>query len=132
MLCRLFIYTKGVPKPKKEPNPRIDDDVRPVVICDSVIKIVDKIAFENVSTSQRNDAMGPYQLIGKSKSAEIANEAVSRAETMLAMNDDLACSSLDAINAFGSVDRSNLYDLIKQKIPITHGIYFFAMYTGTI
>ena len=35
---------------------------------------------------------------------------------MLAMNDDLTCLSLDAINAFGSVDRSKLYDLIKQKI----------------
>ena len=33
------------------------------------------------------------------------------------MNDNLSCLSLDAINAFGSISREEMYKLIKEKIP---------------
>ena len=39
---KLCLYTKGLPlgKPdKNKPDPQIDDDVRPVVICDSVLQL---------------------------------------------------------------------------------------------
>ena len=90
VLRKLFLYCKGIPmgKPsKKKTNPRIDDDVRPLTIGDSVVRILDKMANENVLPADKDNAVGPYQVVGKKKAAEIATEAVNRATTSLALDD---------------------------------------------
>ena len=49
VLRRLLIYTKGVTLgklDKNKPNPRIGDDVQPIVICDSVIRILDNVCHK--------------------------------------------------------------------------------------
>ena len=125
---KLFLYKKGVPlgKPDKTMiNPRPDDDVRPVTICDSVIRVMDTIANNNVPEEDRRAAMGPYQILGRKKATEIANEAVNRVDTMLELNEDLSCSSLDAINAFGCLCRGRLYNLVRDKLPDILQWYIF-------
>ena len=57
---RLFLFSKGLPigKPdKNKPNPKHDDDVRPVTICDSIIRIMDKLLTENVPEHIRKKIM---------------------------------------------------------------------------
>ena len=72
-------------------NPKIDDDVRPLTIGDSVIRIIDRVAHANVPKADSDAAMGRYQSVGIQKAAEIANKAINRVKTMMDLNDDSSC-----------------------------------------
>ena len=133
-LRKLFLYTKGLPlgKPdKNKANPKIDDDVRPIVICDSIIRTIDKIAYENIPIDIRTEVMGPYQVVGRPNAAEVATEGVNRALMMLGLMDNMTLISLDATNAFNSINRTKLYELISMKIPDLIP-YFLFLYGGSI
>ena len=119
VLRKLILYTKGLPlgKPdKNKPDPQIDDDVRPVVICDSVLRIIDKLAYDNVPITARMDAMGPYQVVGRPNAAEIATEGVNRALIMLGLMDNVSLISLDA-QCIRTVNRYKLYEFTWEKLP---------------
>ena len=54
----MFVYSKGLPigKPdKSKPIPRVDDASRPVVICDSVLRVTDELMTENVPEDVRKN-----------------------------------------------------------------------------
>ena len=129
VIRKLFLYSKGVPmgKPdKKKLIPKIDDDVRPLTICDSVIRILDNIVNQNVMPADRDNAMGPYQVVGKKKAAEIATEAVNKATTIMALDDTISGLTIDAINAFGNVCRGGLYGLVRRKLHDVLQWYIFV------
>ena len=113
-----FLYTKGVPleKPdKNKPNPKMDDDVLPLTIGDSIIRTIHTIAHENVPKADRDAAMWPCQIIEKAEAAEFANEAINRVETIMDLTEDVSCLSLAAINAFGCLCSNKVYGLVKRK-----------------
>ena len=110
---------------KNEQHPQIDDDVRRITICDSITRVMDGLAKENIPEADRKAAMRPYQIMGKRKAAEIANEAINRVDTMLELNEDASASSLDALNAFGCLCCNNLYQLVVDKLPDIVQWYLF-------
>ena len=70
----LLLHTRGMPLGKeKEGIP--DADIRPVIITDSIIRIIDKLAINNLPEEQRKKVMGPYQ-IGIRAKDEIATVTV--------------------------------------------------------
>ena len=113
VLKRLFLFTKDLPIGKPDttkPIPKSDDDVRQIVICDSVIRIIDKILHENIPQNVKDTVLGPYQVICKPDAAETATEALNRSLIILSNIKNLSGLSLDASNAFGCICRNKLYE----------------------
>ena len=55
---KLLMYAKGVAFLKERKN-----DVRPVCIVSSLIRLLDKIVVENIPQDTRRAALGPYQMV---------------------------------------------------------------------
>ena len=130
----LFLYSKGLPlgKPDKTKKyPKSDDDVRPVTICDSILRIIDKLMYENIPESVRLEVLGPYQVVCKKNAAEIATEAMNRALILLKQLQDSSLISLDAINAFSCMCHNQMYMMVREDVVDLLQYYLF-LYDGPI
>ncbi len=125
-----LMYAKGLPL-GKEKYGIPDYDIRPVIITDSIIRILDKIAVANIPKEKRIEAMGPYQMIGKKSACEIATIAVEAATTILKTIPNMALLNVDASNAYNSVNRTKQKELCHKMIPEFDNFYDF-LYGGAV
>ena len=107
----LLCYAKGIPLLKN------DDDVRPIVMLDSIVRIMDRLIIQNMSRYNKLQLMGKYQSIGIEKGCEIATQVAENAREFITRDKDLCIISLDASNAYSSVSRNMQYKLICEKCP---------------
>ena len=71
---RILLYSKGLPLGKSK-NGIPDYDVRPMIITDALIRIVDKLIYHNVPKEIRKTAMGTFQMIGERSACELGTIA---------------------------------------------------------
>ena len=58
---KIFRSSKGLPigkADKSKPQPRPDDDVRPITICDAFLRIIDRLQWEDMPANVRERVMG--------------------------------------------------------------------------
>ena len=75
---RFFLYAKNLLLRKLDetkPDPQMHGVVQPVMICDSVMSIVDELAAENALQDLHTEVTGPQQIVGKPKAAELVGES---------------------------------------------------------
>ena len=99
----LMEYAKGLPL-GKEKNGVPNFDIRPVVIMDSVIKILRKVSVNNVEVDVR-------------KNAEVATLCSSAERSMIATTDGESLVNLDATNAYNSMDRQQICNNLITELP---------------
>lgn len=112
----ILMYAKGIPIGKRKDGIP-DADIRPIIVCDSIIRLIDKFAMENIPDDVRRMIIGPTQMIGKKQACEIATTGLDAALHVIKDNNNLAILNLDAANAFNSVSRKKLYELVIQQYP---------------
>ena len=112
---KLLRFSKGVALGKeKEGIP--DYDVRPVVMLDSIMRIVDRLSVNNIPKKKRKELMGPYQVIGEKAACEIATIALDHALQIQKEDENLVVLGIDAVNAYNSYDRQNQYQLLVEDL----------------
>ena len=94
-------------------------------MLDGIIRIIDKLAVNNIETSLRKEVMGPYQTIGEREACEISSLVCEFALDQLKNDDELSILNLDAMNAYNSFFRQSMYEYIVEKIPDLHNYYLF-------
>ena len=62
------MYAQGIATLKERKN-----DVRPICVIASTIRLLDKIAVENVPLETQRAAMGPYQMVDTAEGCEIGS-----------------------------------------------------------
>jgi hypothetical protein len=95
----LITFAQGLPLGKFK-NGQNDGDVRPIIIMDSIMRLVDKLAILNIPEDVRRQAMGHTQMIGKRSACEISSIAVEYAIGVMNNIDDEVILNLDAANAY--------------------------------
>lgn len=110
----LMMFSMGIPIEKKKNETKTD--VRPIVVCDTLIRIIDKFVMKNIS-NKKECLMGDTQLIGRNEGCEIGSLMIDNALTFIAEKKNLCILSVDATNAYSSIDRQRQYDLICKEIP---------------
>ncbi len=118
----LLTFAKGVAfrKPNK-------DDVRPITIFDSVLRIVDNLALLNTNPADRRAAVGPFQCVDLSQGCEIATIVADHCHSQIGQIRNECIVSEDIHNAFNTVSRQRLLDDIVEKLPDLYH-HFLAIY----
>ena len=114
----LLMYAKGVATKKEKKN-----DVRPICIIASLIRLLDKIAVENVPPETRRAAMGPYQMVDTKEGCEVGSIVADYALDFLKTVTGERMVNADVMTAF-FVNSRNIWFTI-DKIPDHTIIIFF-------
>ena len=126
----LMMYTKGLPL-GKEKDGVPDADIRPVVITDSIMRIIDKLAVNNIPEEDRKKLMGPYQMIRTRAACEIATITVDVALDYIASKDGYGIVNVDASNAYNAIDTNKQREMVHEDLPDL-SYYFDFLYAGQI
>ena len=120
----LMMYSRGLPlgKPK---DGMADFDIRPIVICNVIIRLIDKVIINAFGMGKIRSAIGKELMINVNSGIEIATASVRMAETMLKLNNSMCLLNLDAQNAFNSVSRHQQYQHVLQDMPEIQKYYEF-------
>ena len=104
----LLTFAKGVAfrKPNKE-------DVRPITIFDSVLRVIDNLALLNTTAADRRAAVGPFQCVDLSQGCEIATIVADHCHSQIGQIRNECIVSEDIHNAFNTVSRQRLHDDIS-------------------
>ena len=129
-ISTILYQARGIPL-SKEKNGIVDYDVRPIVIVDGILRVIDKLIINNINKQQRKAAIGPYQMIGQREACEIATIGCDTALDLLSHDENLCMLNLDASNAYNSIGRQSIYDLICDKVPDLRK-YFETIYGNEI
>ena len=126
----ILFFARGLPL-AKEKNGIIDFDIRPVLIFDSWLRMVDRIITCNEDPSLIKEAVGEYQVADMKAGCEIASISMEyHQQLMEEITDEALCQS-DIINAYNTMDRQLSYDECKVAMPNTIN-WFAACYGGAI
>ena len=110
----LLMYAQGVATLKERKN-----DVRPICIIASLIRLLDKIAIENIPTQTRRDAMGPYQMVDTKEGCEIGSIVAEYAADLLNTVTGEMMLNADISNAFNSVNRQKQFELVISNTSVS-------------
>ena len=108
IICDLPLRSKGMPI-CKEKDGIIEYDIRPIVITDAIIRILDNLIINNVDQKD-----GPYQMIGERNACKIATISLDFALDLVREFNELSAINVDAANAYNSINRNPLGDLIDE------------------
>ena len=120
----LMMYARGLPLGKAKDGIS-DFDIRPIVICNVIIRLIDKVIMNALGMGKIRNAIGQEQVINVNSGIEIATASVRMAETMLKLNSSMCLLNLDAQNAFNSVSRQQQYQHVLQDLPEIRKYYEF-------
>jgi len=120
----ILILSKGIPI-GKEKNGIPDYDIRPIIVTDGLIRIIDKCALANVKKELREELYGPYQSINVNNALEIANAALDNALEIQKKYNEMAIVNMDAQNAYNSMSRNKLWEMIKKYCPALRNFFKF-------
>jgi len=112
----ILCFSKGIPL-GKEKNGQKDYDVRPIVIMDGLMRIIDKCVLASIKQNLRRALYSQYQVVGIPNSIEIANAALDTALDIQKTHPELALVNVDATNAYNNTNRLELWKLIRQYCP---------------
>jgi hypothetical protein len=104
--------TFGKPKDGK-----FDDDLRPIIIAFSILRLCDKVYFV-LFRKKRELIVGPYQIIGKQRALEKSRYIMAQANRLMKENDYLVMINADITNAYNSVSRKTTYEILKKKCKL--------------
>ena len=99
----------------KEKNGIKDYDVRPILVSESLIRLMDKVLMACISKDESKELIGPYQLINQKQALEKACIMQNQAHRVQDVFDDLVMVNVDATNAYNSASRNYLYNILKDK-----------------
>ena len=102
-----------------------DYDVRPIAVADVIIRLCDKVISYKLDDITRTRLVGPYQIIGKKRALEKA-AVVLRILSKIQHNlDEIITVNIDASNAYNSMSRQYIWDIIKDvDIPLSNWFNF--------
>ena len=126
----IIFFARGLPL-AKEKNGIIDFDIRPVLITDSWLRMVDRIITCNEDPKLISEAVGEYQTADMRAGCEIASISMEYHQQMMDEIPDEALAQSDAINAYNNMDRQMSYNECKVAMPNTIN-WFSACYGGAI
>ena len=114
IISRLLMHSTLIllGKPK---NNIPDWDVRPICISDAVIRLCAKVIEATLGDLVRIRLVGPYQIIGKKRALE-KSAAMQRVLVKMQQKlDDIVTVNIDASNAYNSMSRQYVWDIIKDE-----------------
>ena len=117
---KLLMYANGgaTLKPRK-------NDVRPICIIAALVRLLDKIAVENIPPDVRRAAMGPYQMVDTREGCEIGPIVADYAYDLInniTGDDENARLSMPSIR---QQDKSNLAWLLTDYLIYITILYFY-------
>ena len=112
----LMTHAGGLPL-GKEKDGIPDHGIRPIVIMDSIIRIIDKLTMDNVPKKDRRSAMGEYQMIGIKAGCEIATVGMDFALKFIEEYDEFGMVNIDAKDAYSSMDQQQIYKSVCNELP---------------
>ena len=114
VVCRLLMHSTLILLGKpKDGVP--DHDVRPIGITDAVIRLCDKVVEATLDDLVRTRLVGPYQIIGKQRALEKSAAMQRVLVKMQEKLDDIVTVNIDASNAYNSMSRQYVWDIIKDE-----------------
>ena len=120
----LLMHAQGLPLGKAK-HGQNDFDIRPIVICNSLVRLLDKIIINAISETKLRNAIGGSQMINIKAGIEIATAGVRMASKMIEMDSNMCLINIDAKNAFNSVSRNQQYKHIQEALPELQQYYLF-------
>ena len=130
MISHLMTYSRGLPL-GKEKDGIPDHGIRPIVILDSIIRILDELGMDNIPTEGRRNAMGQHQMIGVIRGCEISTVAVDFASDFIGEHDEYGAINVDASNAFSSMDQQLICERVCDELTAFLNVYKL-LYVGGI
>ena len=85
---KILLYSSGVFL-GKEKHGVLDYDVRPIVVTDTLIRILDKLVIAFTPTTQIRDIIGPYQSIGERRALEMSGFSIDQILRIQKEHDDI-------------------------------------------
>jgi hypothetical protein len=98
----------------KEKNNQFDWDLRPIIIAMSILRLVDKVSFK-ILEPESQSLVGNYQLMGKKQALEKGKVITSLAQLIQKSDEKLAVLNVDAANAYNSMSRNKVYEILARK-----------------
>lgn len=116
----IFLYTTGLAFSKTD-----KDDVRPVTVCDVLIRTADRVIRKSISPTSYRALIGPYQCIGLSAGTGKATLAAESMSNILHKSNKFCILNDDVTNAYNAYDRDKAYSLLKAKLPEIANYFYF-------
>ena len=117
---KLLMYASGIAILKEKKN-----DVRPICIIPSIVRLLDKIAVENIPPNIRREALGPYQMVDTREGCEIGTIVADYAADLINTITGEVMVNADISNAFNSINRQKQFGLMIEKLPDLYIILYF-------
>ena len=113
IIRKLFMFASGMAI-GKEKDGIFDHDVRPIIITNSLIRLVDKVIMA-CHREERKELIGPYQLIGQKAALEKGMVITTQMQRLQKYDGNLVCFNADAKNAYNSVSRNEIHRIVSGK-----------------
>ena len=102
-----------------------DYDVRPIAVGDVVIRLCDKVISYKLDDITRTRLVGPYQIIGKKRALEKSAAVLRILSRIQHKLDEIVTVNIDASNAYNSMSRQYIWDIIKDvDVPLSNWFNF--------
>ena len=119
---RFLTYGQGLANLKSK--------IRPIVMLQSLMWYVDRLAKRNIESELTGDVVGHHQLDNKRYGTQIGAQVTDIKCDFLEEFSEQVGLNPDVDNAFTSVNRRKQFSLIKQKLPnMNH--HFLLLYGRT-
>ena len=100
MVRNVMCYSRGVALKKR------DVDVRPICITPSYLRMIDKLAIENIPSNEQRAIMGESQMVNRKSGTETGTKIADHMSDIITKNNDHVILNIDISNAFNSMYRS--------------------------
>ena len=116
VICHLLNYANGIAFAKEKYGVK-DYGLRPITLLGSDARLRDLLIMKNAEAANVKAAEGPFVLARRKEGVETGTVILQTIERMMQLDPTMTAVSLDASNAFNSVNRAANQRLIAKHLP---------------